>query len=531
MSQMITCPHCMTSIDGSSVAAMKPIQAPPVAENLVDSNEPPLHTFQHLTDKLNEARSRLEFVKDEVARMEQNIRVFSEERDRLEGFVATYKRVLNPVRRLPDEVLRGIFWACVDDEDLRIELYLKLKGLDFDPDSLSPKGMSWTLGQVSHCWREVALSYPSLWSSVDIKFPPSGSSKEIFHKMAAQLVRQLRRSETSMLSVTLNSTHTLDNSNSLLLAICSHSRRWESLRAKLSSQNICILDDLIGGGTPNLRRLYLQGWDYPAGLGEVSMFQASPKLHDVTVEYSTGLDYLYLPWSRITRLRLRVVGSTAQSSSPANYSYLCNMPNLKSLYIFATNFDGGMPEVSLPFLRYLAIHWKASSGIQTFLERIHASNLQELRIHAPNVPMSEFEIPARLTQTLRSLCLDMGRLKCVQSLTNAPLLESLSLRNPRYEIISDLAARDPSTGTLQSFPRLRDVGLYAPTPIACDDPSLLQLLDSRFRLQPNIDTTTITEELRLRKVRIHRNVSLQESTLQQLEAMAAQGLQVDTSPK
>ncbi|KAL0575907.1 hypothetical protein V5O48_006080 [Marasmius crinis-equi] len=461
--------------------------------------------------------------------MEENIRVLSAERDRLGGFVDTYKRILNPVRRLPGDVMREIFLASLDPGK---EVY---PGAN-QHDSLSPKKMPWTLGQVSRRWREAALSCPSLWSFIGIEFPEIELTRAWSEGMGAQLGRQLRRSGTSMLSISLHSMHHWDAQafSLLLTAICSHSSRWETLRVNLDLPQLHSLGTFIEGELPNLRRLRLSFERRLSSLqlATINVFDIAPKLYDITIPATNGLERLPIPWSQITQFR----SLTPAIPEMANYSFLQTPPRLTSLFIRASVFDPTTTEVILPSLRVLTIDvlgLRNTSFVERLLGRINGPNLQELRVNASNVQSFQIVIPLRVGQTLRSFCLggrNLGAVDWTLLFRSMPVLESLSLCEGWWRILHNLGIRNSSSGRLELLPRLRDIGLYtnSRSPIL-DEHSLFYLLESRF---DQYDASTGTNELRLQKVRIHcPNVLLQGNILQRLEAMASRGLQIDISPK
>ncbi|KAL0575906.1 hypothetical protein V5O48_006079 [Marasmius crinis-equi] len=501
------------------------------AENLAGSNEPPrLDSMQIFIENLTQTRARLDSVKDEITRMEQDLRLLSEERDRLEGYVATYQRILHPVRRLPVDILREIMRAAVGDRRERMDLYSTVKGLKLNRNSLLPDQIPWVLGQVCHHWQEVALAFPSLWSCISVDFPNPGSSNDLLKGLKAQLLRQLQRSGSSKLTIALRSAHILDDNDSLVAAICSHSSRWESLRMILPLENIHSLDHLIGGGIPNLRQLYIaRDKDTFGALEDIGAFRVAPRLHDLTVGARNDLDRLPIQWSRITHLRL----SLYADAQAINYSFLRSMPNLTSLYVGGVIFDESTPEVALPSLQLLTIHVKGDSNfVEPFLQRINSTHLQALRIHG----ISQIAIPSRLGRSLRSLHLGGSRLKSVdptRMFTPTPALEDLSLCGSWDDMLSDLSSRDPSTGNLRWLPQLRDIGFYTGAVSEdCSRESILDLLESRFNgyeATSANNTMTSADESRLQKVRIHRSIHLGEHLVQRLDSLATRGLQVDTS--
>ncbi|KAG7443451.1 uncharacterized protein BT62DRAFT_872628, partial [Guyanagaster necrorhizus] len=82
--------------------------------------------------------------------------------------IADSKFVLNPVRRLPPEILSHIFLSCIHPDS---EL-LQSNDSDTDTsllDSLNIKNSPWNLSYVSSRWRQVALTTPSLWSFIRLQ--------------------------------------------------------------------------------------------------------------------------------------------------------------------------------------------------------------------------------------------------------------------------------------------------------------------------------------------------------------------------
>ncbi|KAL0581241.1 hypothetical protein V5O48_000829 [Marasmius crinis-equi] len=451
MSAAITCPQCLSSLDGVS-PPMTPIYPPsPVAESLANSNNPPLRSFQFFSDNLAQTQARLGLVTDRIAKMEDSLRLLHEERDRLDGFVATYKRILHPIRRLPEDVLREIFRASTDDGSGAMELTPKQKGMKLVKDSLSPTNTPWTLGQISHRWREAAVSYPSLWSSIAITFPSSETPKPFLSAMGAQLSRQLRRSGTSMLTIALYSTHLLEEDNPFLMTVSSHSDRWAVLRVVFPPENLHILGGFIRGAIPNLRKLHLRRPDSTsfnlAELKGINAFEVAPRLFDFTVSAQAGLAHLPIPWSQITSLRTSL-------QSTAKYSYLRNVPNLDAYFIHVARPAIREPAAfRTPFRLLAAVCAGTHRGNAEFLlVNLNPTRLRDLRIEAPAVKGFRMEIPASVGNTLRHLCLRVDNLSSIEAervFVSLPGLESLSLCNTRDEVLSDLANLDDITGRVR----------------------------------------------------------------------------------
>ncbi|KAF8801682.1 hypothetical protein BYT27DRAFT_7009358, partial [Phlegmacium glaucopus] len=91
-------------------------------------------------------------------------RTFQATKSRLLEFIEAHKALLSPVRYLPTEILQ--------------EIFLQVRYADHDScanpsltSRISSSGnaiviIPWRLGHISHRWREVALSIPSLWDNI-----------------------------------------------------------------------------------------------------------------------------------------------------------------------------------------------------------------------------------------------------------------------------------------------------------------------------------------------------------------------------
>ncbi|KAF9268353.1 hypothetical protein L218DRAFT_611312 [Marasmius fiardii PR-910] len=222
------CPYCgsfSSSIGGLSTEA----------EDLNKTNDPPPGlTRQSISQNLSRVQEELEILTDKIKLMEEAVRVLAKERERLEGYARTYKTVLNPVRCLPEVVLREIFLACIPDLREIMGVYWHTSGNKRSRvrNSLNPNKPPWTLSQVSSYWRAASLSYSALWSYISISFPKPTSPPNIWDRRLSQLLLQLSRSRSHPLSVALQSHVLVTPHNPLLISVCSHASRWENLRLR-----------------------------------------------------------------------------------------------------------------------------------------------------------------------------------------------------------------------------------------------------------------------------------------------------------
>ncbi len=128
--------------------------------SLLDFPEPPTeaaiaHARAQLTLYQDDSRAlehKIQDARDELARIldeRQNaIREMEKELATLEDRVALTKAYVSPIKRLPNELLRHIFF------------------FNFDDCAWS----AWVLSAVCSLWRRLVLSMPKLWSKVCLRY-------------------------------------------------------------------------------------------------------------------------------------------------------------------------------------------------------------------------------------------------------------------------------------------------------------------------------------------------------------------------
>ncbi|KAJ6578426.1 hypothetical protein B0H19DRAFT_891462, partial [Mycena capillaripes] len=94
-------------------------------------------------------------------------------REELTKFIDDHLSLVSPVRRLPEDVAREIFIACMPDS----------------PNSMSPQEPSLLLCHICRPWRRLALATPQLWASLDIIISKKSQSKELAERATCWLSR------------------------------------------------------------------------------------------------------------------------------------------------------------------------------------------------------------------------------------------------------------------------------------------------------------------------------------------------------
>ncbi|KAJ7592592.1 hypothetical protein C8J56DRAFT_479513 [Mycena floridula] len=90
---------------------------------------------------------------DEISRLTAAIDKLVLEREALQCNVVSYKAILAPIRRLPEDMLREIFVSCLPSN--------KAAAIAITEAPL-------LLGRICLSWREIALSTPALWASIHV---------------------------------------------------------------------------------------------------------------------------------------------------------------------------------------------------------------------------------------------------------------------------------------------------------------------------------------------------------------------------
>ncbi|KAJ6595056.1 hypothetical protein DFH09DRAFT_1024921 [Mycena vulgaris] len=136
------------------------------------------------------------------------------QRDDAVQSVRDHKAVMSSVRRVPSELLCEIFLLTSPHTRL----------IAGEATTQPP----WYIGHVCRLWRDAALSYPLLWTNIEIHLCPSLSFKANYP--LSMVETQLLRSTNAPLEVTFDWwPGSIDVDLRVLDAVFSHNNRWRSL--------------------------------------------------------------------------------------------------------------------------------------------------------------------------------------------------------------------------------------------------------------------------------------------------------------
>ncbi|KAJ7158027.1 hypothetical protein C8R43DRAFT_854891, partial [Mycena crocata] len=88
---------------------------------------------------------------EEISRVQTLLDGLTRRRDELTTFIDAHLALLSPARRLPEDIIRAIFIACLPSTHNAV---------------VSPAASPLLLCQICSAWRDLALSTPQLWASL-----------------------------------------------------------------------------------------------------------------------------------------------------------------------------------------------------------------------------------------------------------------------------------------------------------------------------------------------------------------------------
>ncbi|KAJ7353570.1 hypothetical protein DFH08DRAFT_1077681 [Mycena albidolilacea] len=229
----------------------------------------------------------------ELARIDERIRELAAQRDQIKAYIDSHKALISHPRRLPPDIVREIFVACLPSDRNAV---------------MSAQEAPLLLCRICSAWRTIALSTPRLWASLHVP------SSYVIAKEARTpaVIEWLQRSAACpiSLSVTVGDTwHEPSSVSALLAALANFSARWRHVEfQRLPPESVEQLTEIR---PLKLESFKFTGWI--SSLRAVGMLNV-PSLRVVTL-YSRGAEpiddiVLTMPlvWDQLTHLTLQCNG-------------------------------------------------------------------------------------------------------------------------------------------------------------------------------------------------------------------------------
>ncbi|KAJ7439197.1 hypothetical protein FB451DRAFT_1302533 [Mycena latifolia] len=394
--------------------------------------------------------ARLDTQIDELEIVIEQLKV---KRAGLESAIDAHKALMSPVRRIPQDVLGEIFFACIPTAHNAL---------------IDPAEAPMLLGRICKHWRSVAYSTPTLWRSLHIPSlardwhwdqPMVLVSHKLETKLDEFVGAWLERSAAPLsISFSRVSVHPSDSCDTIdhLIGV---SHRIRHLRLNSSISDVSPLLLLPPADLPCLESIGIKcssEAEHSASFWHgVSLFHA-PNLHRVSFQGSADALKLPLPWSQLIDLNLECfVESDGQNNWQGGLDLngaqevLRRCPHLVRCCLRTTMiapFVGG-PRISLPRLTTLILYQDVDA-VQ-FMERLELPCLRYLGIGGNSRPSSRAVEGSvhRLTLELLAGC-RFGNNTLLSLLNILPAVSRLQAPHFAFNEATFDSLRPTPTGTL-----------------------------------------------------------------------------------
>ncbi|KAL0573676.1 hypothetical protein V5O48_008273 [Marasmius crinis-equi] len=417
---LYSCTRCDPPI-GEGTEAFAPSS---ILDSLSQSNLPPspvdLGTLGTEYEKLSRTKLALD---TEIGRLKARLAALEEQRIDVEQLLPTYKSALNPLRRFPNEILAQIFELCVE-EDIDMDERMKNFNRDEDfPSTLDTEKCPWVLGQVCRRWRELVLSLPELWASIDMNWKEGLTNVTLDPFIERRLSLTLRRARDQPLSVSWYQDSCHERALSIL---CSRSFQWKEATIRTGVKGLKLLAP-YHGMFPSLSTLHLH-FEEDDGLedGEndaiFSIFHVTPALRNLTLSgHLPNRRFIALvPWEQITSVKVKPAGGITPNLGPI-------IPLLRSAVQFdleSFNSIGQAPSAPtiLPHLCTLVL----TPGMNAMFESVTLPGLKTLRINVVPPPGALLRFLERSSCQLEELSLLILYPDVLVQVLQAPQVQSIT---------------------------------------------------------------------------------------------------------
>ncbi|KAF7348311.1 hypothetical protein MSAN_01784800 [Mycena sanguinolenta] len=269
----------------------------------------------------------------QIEALELTLGQLKEQRAALKAPIDAHKALISPMRRIPQDVLLEIFFACLPTEHNAV---------------IDPAEAPLVLGRISRHWRDVAYSAPMLWSSIHIP------ALNYFFAPPHILLRQekiveawLERSATCPLSISfIDHTDYVDSpldKHPLIQQLLAVSRRLRRLTLTGTAETFRPLLQLGPEEVPQLKSFRMKSMSScpdPTNILEISTLQ------DVALIITGSIDPLSIPlqWAHLTSLRFECHGRWSAHGQEGGLDFdgaldlLRRCPNVRHCEIRVTKY-------------------------------------------------------------------------------------------------------------------------------------------------------------------------------------------------
>ncbi|KAJ6459678.1 hypothetical protein C8R45DRAFT_1030705 [Mycena sanguinolenta] len=334
----------------------------PFADKLKTNYTPSSEEMKFLRDVLATPTERLSQIQGQIEVLDLVIGQLKAEQYSIQSVIDPHKALMSPMRRIPDDILREIFLACLPTEHVA---------------TIDNREAPLLLARICRRWRALAHSIPLLWASIHI--PPLQSN--LLPKLRPVIEQWLERSGARPLKIDVFE-DSLYESHSISM-VQTVSPRLHHLVLQADLQVVLPILRLDSKSLPLLEGIHLfsRGMLPSTGDGdEINLFRV-PSLTDVAligVVVAGGPLSLPLQWGKLTNLELRSFQEGALNGSDA-LEVLRRCVNLRRCYFELNDPDSSISSntslITLPHLHTLIF-----TGYFQFSRRIPDLVIPKLRL-------------------------------------------------------------------------------------------------------------------------------------------------------
>ena len=307
---------------------------------------------------------------------------------------AYHRGVLSTFRDLPEDVLREICLAFVEDN---------ISSLTFPHFPYTPTAAPYKLMQICRGIRRIVLETPSIWACINFEIDSSHSTDEQeFTSLICEARQWLQRAGGLALSIVVvdrayyKSQSDVDvefnPANILIDLLLTYSTRWKSVHfssPRIPTLATCIVS-LSAVNVPQLRSISLL-FPRDASIFSNSIFLAVPTLEYLNLATpSIRMSDFTVNWAILTSLTLNVTSCVSDRNfSARDISLVLQKTKCLIFCEITVEYDEDFTlcadcpsEINLPFLKNLYLNEELRSGGNfSILDLINAPILQTFKLH------------------------------------------------------------------------------------------------------------------------------------------------------
>ncbi|PBK59199.1 hypothetical protein ARMSODRAFT_806819 [Armillaria solidipes] len=389
---LLKCPECGYAMPGESLATTLPSSR---FEELSSRNDPPVDSERTALEAVvREGEANLSSLPQRIAAVRETLKILLKEQARTVKHITDAKSLLNPVSRLPGDVLIEIFTACLPE---------------YTEDSLNAKTAPWVLSQVCASWRQTALASAGLWAKVHLKMDLYANHMESVFRLGTVLDRAGKH----LLRVSIQGRKDFSH-HPVFAMILPTSARWKSLDVAASLRSFRLFNS-ISHCLPLLEilKLKVSGFhrsDIRPDSTSVYGFRQAPRLRELSVTQQLVSDTPF--FSNLFALPLEKISELYLISTTSDVVSLLRSNGAKHLVTFVITLvdseDRALPQrIEIPVIRQVGLQNLALIGSAVWLlSRLRLPALQRLNLflsEGPVIPViSEHTAPALTELTINS---------------------------------------------------------------------------------------------------------------------------------